>query len=115
MNVSSAVSSRGLPFLLYPVSRGASDQITRCLAVQLGPHNIRVNSVNPILCPDSPMGSDIVKNMDPVFLKEHEARVPLRRYCAQKEVVHAILYLLSEKAGMVNGAFLPVDGGVLCT
>ncbi len=115
VNISSLASTTGVAQIVYSSSKAALDQITRCMAVELGPHNIRVNSVNPTLVEDTPMTQDILKTIDKELLVSVDQRVPLKRLPKMEDVVNAVLYLLSEKADMINGAFLRVDAGRSCT
>ena len=109
VNVSSQASEVGLPdHTAYCVSKGALDQLTRVMAVELGPANIRVNSVNPTVVLTE-MGKAAWS--DEAKAAPMLARIPLRRFAEEQDVVNAIVFLLSDKAAMVNGAFLPVDGG----
>lgn len=111
VNVSSQASQVGLPdHTAYCISKGALDQLTRVSATELGPHGIRVNSVNPTVVLTE-MGkaawSDNAKAA-PML-----ARIPLRRFAEEEDVVNAIVFLLSDKASMINGTLLRVDGGFL--
>lgn len=109
VNVSSIAAQIGTPdHVAYCASKAALDAMTRVMAVELGGHNIRVNSVNPVVTL-TPMGdrawSD-PKKADPV-----RARIPLQRFAQAWEVAEAICFLLSDAAAMVNGVTLNVDGG----
>lgn len=113
VNVSSTASTRALPdHTAYCVSKGALDQMTRMMALELGPHGIRVNSVNPTVTL-TPMGE--MAWGDPKKSEPMRARIPLGRFAVPREVSAAIAFLLSEQAAMIHGAFLPVDGGFLVT
>lgn len=113
VNVSSTASTRALPdHTAYCVSKGALDQLTRMMALELGPHGIRVNSVNPTVTL-TPMGE--MAWGDPAKSEPMRARIPLGRFAVPREIAHAVAFLLSDDAAMVHGAFLPVDGGFLVT
>ncbi|QFP76374.1 SDR family oxidoreductase [Deinococcus sp. AJ005] len=111
VNVSSQSSSVGLPnHAAYCASKGALDQLTRVMAIELGPHGIRVNAVNPTVTL-TPMGA--MAWGDPVKSAPMLSRIPLGRFAQPRDVAQAVAYLLSDAAGMVNGVMLPVDGGFL--
>ncbi len=113
VNVSSQSSMRALPMhTAYCASKGALDQLTRMMALELGPHGIRVNSVNPTvtLTPMAEMAWGDPAKSGPML-----ARIPLQKFAKPRDVTDAILYLLSDQARMIHGAILPIDGGFLTT
>ncbi|THF70203.1 glucose 1-dehydrogenase [Deinococcus sp. Arct2-2] len=111
VNVSSQSSSVGLPLhAAYCASKGALDQLTRVMAIELGPHGIRVNAVNPTVTL-TPMGQ--MAWGDPARSAPMLSRIPLGRFAQPLDVAQAVAYLLSDGAAMINGVMLPVDGGFL--
>ncbi|PNY79924.1 glucose 1-dehydrogenase [Deinococcus koreensis] len=111
VNVSSQSSMVGLPLhAAYCASKGALDQLTRVMAIELGPHGIRVNAVNPTVTL-TPMGQ--MAWGDPARSAPMLARIPLGRFAQALDVAQAVAYLLSDAAAMVHGVMLPVDGGFL--
>jgi NAD(P)-dependent dehydrogenase (short-subunit alcohol dehydrogenase family) len=109
VNVSSIAASVGLPdHAAYCASKAALDAITRVLAVELGPHGIRTNAVNPAvtLTPMAEMAWS-----DPAKAGPMQARIPMRRFVQPREVADAVCFLLGDGAAMVNGVCLDVDGG----
>ena len=113
VNLSSQASFRALwDHTSYCTSKGALDQLTRMMALELGQHNIRVNAVNPTVTL-TPMGE--MAWGDPAKSEPMMARIPLKRFAKPVDVVDAVAYLLSDHAGMIHGATLPVDGGFLTT
>ncbi|MFC4455683.1 glucose 1-dehydrogenase [Deinococcus sonorensis] len=111
VNVSSQSSMVGLPnHAAYCASKGALDQLTRVMAIELGPHRIRVNAVNPTVTL-TPMGQRAWS--DPARSAPMLARIPLGRFAEPLDVAQAVAYLLSDAAAMINGVTLPVDGGFL--
>ncbi|KAJ8322206.1 hypothetical protein KUTeg_000677 [Tegillarca granosa] len=95
---------------IYCMSKAGLDMMTKVMALELGPHKIRVNSVNPTITMTE-MGKKFWK--DPERLAPWSARTPLGRFSEVEDVVAATLFLLSEKASMITGTTLPVDGGYL--
>ena len=113
VNVSSVSSAIGLPdHTAYCASKGALDAITRVMAVELGPHGIRTNSVNPVVTL-TPMA--VKAWSDPAKSGPMLGRIPLGRFAQPDDVAEVILYLLGDAAAMMNGAIVPVDGGFLAT
>ena len=109
VNVSSQAALVALDdHLCYCASKAALDAITRSLCLELGPHGIRVNSVNPTVTL-TPMAAQAWA--DPAKSAAAIAGIPLGRFARVEEVVAPILFLLSEGASMISGASLPVDGG----
>lgn len=92
----------------YCASKGGVVNLTRVLAFEWAPFNIRVNA----LCPTfvmTPMTAPLLS--DPVAGGDLLARTPLGRFASPDDVAHAVLYLASPGAAMVTGIALPVDGG----
>ncbi|MCC6567934.1 MAG: SDR family oxidoreductase, partial [Anaerolineales bacterium] len=96
----------------YCASKGAVVNMTRALAIDHGPQNIRVNCI----CPgdtDTPMLRNEARQLgqaEEQFLAEAKER-PLNRYAQPIEIAQAVLYLVSDAASYVTGAVLAVDGG----
>uniref|UniRef100_A0AAQ5YN87 Ketoreductase domain-containing protein n=1 Tax=Amphiprion ocellaris TaxID=80972 RepID=A0AAQ5YN87_AMPOC len=111
VNVSSQASQCALrDHAVYCATKGALDMLTKVMALELGPHQIRVNSVNPTVVMTE-MGR--LGWSDPEKSKTMMSRIPLGRFAEVEDVVNSILFLLSDKSNMTNGVTLPVDGGFL--
>ena len=111
VNLSSQASMVGIAdHAAYCASKGALDNLTRTMALELGPHQIRVNAVNPTvtLTPMGEMAWGDPKKRDPML-----AKIPLGRFAKPVHVANAVAYLLSDAADMIHGVTLPVDGGFL--
>jgi meso-butanediol dehydrogenase / (S,S)-butanediol dehydrogenase / diacetyl reductase len=93
----------------YNASKGAVVNLVRSLAQDLGMDNIRVNAVCP--GPTETGMTTRIKRVPPMYDALRE-RIPLNRWGLATEVAAVINFLSSTDASFVNGAVIPVDGGV---
>ncbi|XP_059853755.1 L-xylulose reductase isoform X2 [Delphinus delphis] len=113
VNVSSQASQRALTnHSVYCSTKGALDMLTKVMALELGPHQIRVNALNPTVVM-TPMGQ--ANWSDPQKAKTMLDRIPLGKFAEVENVVDTILFLLSDRSSMTTGSTVPVDGGFLAT
>lgn len=111
VNVSSLASKVGIAgHSVYSASKAAVDSLTQSLALDLGPRNIRVNSVNPTVVLTQ-MGR--ANWSDPAKSAPLLGAIPLHRFAELHEVVEPIVFLLSERSSFINGHQLPIEGGYL--
>ena len=111
VNVSSQAGLAALKdHMVYNATKAAIDAVTKVSALEYGPYNIRVNSVNPTVVMTD-MGK--IGWSDPVKANDMLSKIPLHRFAEVSEVVDTIVYLLSDKASMVSGTLVPIDGGFL--
>lgn len=112
VNVSSQASLVALEnHVSYGSSKAAMDNITRVSALELGKHNIRVNSVHPTV---------VMTEMSEFYWGRPEIggpfleQMPLGRWATQDDIAGPVVFLLSDAASMISGAHLPIDGGYTC-
>jgi NAD(P)-dependent dehydrogenase (short-subunit alcohol dehydrogenase family) len=93
----------------YCISKAADMQLARNLAVEYGPHNVRVNCIAPGL-----IRTDFARALweDETTLKGRMATTPLRRIGEPDEIAGAAVFLASRAGSYVTGQSLVVDGGV---
>ncbi|KAH9423651.1 hypothetical protein DERP_005231 [Dermatophagoides pteronyssinus] len=113
VNVSSLAGLVGLKdHLVYGSTKAAVDLMTKIMALELGPYNIRVNSINPGVT-NTEMAK--VGWSDPKRRDWMLSQCPLGRFNEPDEVAKAILFLLSKQSEPINGINLPIDGGICTT
>ena len=106
LNTSSMVSIYGQPSGVgYPASKFAVNGMTKSLARELGPYNIRVNAVAPGIT-----NTDMVKDLPKEMIEPLIKTIPLGRIGEPRDVANAFLYLASDMASYVTGTILSVDG-----
>jgi len=110
INTASTTALIGLPNMpVYSASKGGVLALTRQLAADYAPHNIRVNCV----CPGVTLTPLVQKEMD-LGLATAEVLihgVPMGRFGKPSEIASAVLFLASDDASYVTGTALVVDGG----
>ena len=101
-------------FIPYNASKGAVLQLTRCLALDLAPHNIRVNAVCPgsVLTPATERHRQFVGADPEEFLAEAGASNFMKRVADPREIAYGALFLASDEASFVTGTPLVMDGGL---
>ncbi len=108
--VSSIGGLKGSPVIgAYNVSKAADMQLARNLAIEYGPHNVRVNCIAPGL-----IRTDFARALweNPELLKAVNASAPLRRIGEPDEIAGAAVFLASAAGRFVTGQTVVVDGGV---
>ncbi|WP_348756950.1 SDR family oxidoreductase [uncultured Aquincola sp.] len=108
--VSSIGGLRGSPVIgAYNISKAADFQLARNLAVELGPHNVRVNCIAPGL-----IRTDFARALweDEAMLKQRMSTTPLRRIGEPDEIAGAAVFLASKAGSYMTGQSIVVDGGV---
>jgi NAD(P)-dependent dehydrogenase (short-subunit alcohol dehydrogenase family) len=111
VNIASVAAIASAPgFAAYSASKGGVLSLTRALAVEWAPHNIRVNSVSPGTI-DTPL-SRAARERDPEGFARRDKRVPIRRAGTTQDVADAVAWLAGAESGYVTGQDIKVDGGI---
>lgn len=111
INISSAVSTFTPPnSAVYTGTKGAVDAITRTLAKELGPRNIRVNSINPGMVVTE--GVVAAGFSESEFRAQIEAQTPLGRIGEVQDIAPAAVFFASSDASWITGETLFVAGGL---
>ena len=91
----------------YVASKGGVALLTKAMAIDHAPDNIRVNAIAP-----GPTDTQMLRdNFSPEALEAFEATFPMKRLGQPSELAKAVLFLASDEASFVTGCVLPVDGG----
>ncbi|RAU93340.1 short-chain dehydrogenase [Mycobacterium colombiense] len=92
----------------YCAAKAAVIQLTKAMAVEFAPHNIRVNSVSP--------GYILTELVEPLteYHREWEPKIPLGRIGRPEELVGLYVYLASEASSYMTGSDVVIDGGYTC-
>ncbi len=112
INIASTAGVRPRPGLVwYNGSKGAVITLTRAMAVELAPEQIRVNALNPVagLTPmlKEFMGGEETDEMKAKFV----STIPIGRFSTPRDIANAALYLASDEADFITGVCMEVDGG----
>ncbi len=96
----------------YSASKAGLNMLSRTLALELGPHQIRSNVVSPgfVVTP-----ANAASYQDPAITQARREMVPARRIADPVDLANVILFLASERSSYVDGQEIQVDGGVSLT
>lgn len=110
INISSVVATSPAPGgAVYSATKAAVDAVTKSLAKELGPRNIRVNSINPGMIETEGLHAAGIKGSE--FEKQIAAQTPLGRIGQPQEVATVASFLASQDSGWVTGETFHVAGG----
>jgi 3-oxoacyl-[acyl-carrier protein] reductase len=110
VNISSiAATSAPATASVYSATKAAVDAVTRSLAKELGPRNIRVNSINPGMVETEGVHAAGISEGD--FRKQVESQTPLGRIGQPQDVAPAAVFLASDDARWITGETLYISGG----
>lgn len=107
-SVSAKIAYKVLPAVAHSAAKGGVNAMTKHLAMEGGPHNIRVNSISPGL-----ILSDAVRMLmsDPAWAQAMLDKIMLGRPGEPEDVVQAAIFLASDDSSWVTGADFAIDGG----
>lgn len=112
LNVGSTAGIRPRPGLTwYNASKGAVNLMSKSLAVELAPWNIRVNALCPVMGVTGLLESFMGVPDTPENRARFIATIPLGRLSTPEDMANAALWLASDEAAFITGIELPVDGG----
>src|SRR5215216_6540241 len=95
----------------YNASKAGVILLTKTMAIELAPHNVRVNSV----CPGFILTElQLESGMSEETIQDYTSLIPLNRYGRVEEVASAFAFLASDEASFITGTELVVDGGQTC-
>jgi 3-oxoacyl-[acyl-carrier protein] reductase len=95
----------------YNASKAGVILLTKTMAIELAPHNVRVNSV----CPGFILTElQLESGMSQETIQDYTSMIPLNRYGRVEEVANAFAFLASDEASFITGTELVVDGGQTC-
>lgn len=112
INVGSTAGIRPRPGLTwYNASKGAVNLLSKSMAAELGPFNIRVNAICPVMSATGMIELFLGAPDTPENRAKITAGIPLGRMSTPEDVAAAALYLASDAGRFITGVELPVDGG----
>ncbi|WP_233806990.1 SDR family NAD(P)-dependent oxidoreductase [Paraburkholderia sp. HP33-1] len=108
-SANAAVALEGSPAIAHCAGKGGVLAMTRQLAMEGGPHGIRVNSISPALVETAATRAHM--QAQPEFLERALGKMMIRRVGQPEDVAWCALFLASDEASWVSAADFPIDGG----
>ena len=109
----------GQALMTYRATKAAVIHLTKCMAIDLAQHGIRVNCLVPghIRTPiaqftKSPLESDTARRLDEALKPIWDVNKPLKRQGVPEDAANAAVFLASDRAAQITGAILTIDGGI---
>jgi len=111
LNVASTAGVSPRPNLnWYNASKGWMITATKTMAVELAPHGVRVNAINPV-AGETPLLKTFMGEDTPEMRAKFLSTIPIGRFSTPEDMGNAACYLCSDEASMVTGVAMEVDGG----
>lgn len=113
INIVSTAGLQGHPKQsVYNISKGAAANLTRCLAIEYGQNQIRVNGICPTYAKTA-LTRDLFN--DDVFKNGFIDSIPLKRWGEKEDIANLAVFLASDESSYIHGALIRIDGGeTLC-
>ena len=119
-NASVAASRAGYPSsMIYSAAKAAVVQLSRCVAMELGEHNVRVNCISPgaivtgILLKALGLPPDRADDVASGLAERFAAQQPIPRAGSVDDIAHMAVFLASDESTFVTGQDIVVDGGLI--
>jgi len=111
LNVASTAGVSPRPRLSwYNASKGFMITATKSMAVELAPHGVRVNAINPV-AGETPLLKSFMGEDTPEIREKFLSTIPIGRFSTPEDMGNAAAFLCSDEASMITGVAMEVDGG----
>ena len=111
LNIASTAGVSPRPRLTwYNATKGWMITATRSMAVELAPHGVRVNALNPV-AGETPLLKSFMGEDTPEMRARFLATIPIGRFSQPEDLAAAAVFLCSDEASMVTGVAMEIDGG----
>ena len=111
VNIASTAGLRPRPGLtVYNASKGAAIALTKSMAIEFAPDNIRVNAICPV-AGETPLLGEFMGGDTPEARAKFAGSVPLGRLSTPRDIANSVAFLVSDEAEFLTGVALEVDGG----
>jgi len=108
INITSVSGLKGMPRQVnYSASKAGLVGLTKSLAREVGPYNVRVNAIAP-----GYIDTDMVKDIKESNKEELLKKIPLNRFGKSEEVAKVAIFLASDEAKYITGQVIAIDGGL---
>ena len=108
INITSVTGLKGAPRQVnYAASKAGLIGLTKALAKEVAPYNIRVNAIAP-----GYIDTDMVSGFKEDYRRELTSKIPMGRFGVSREVAKVATFLASDNACYITGQIIPVDGGL---
>ncbi len=107
INISSRAALGLVSHANYAAAKSGINGFTRSLALEVAPHNIRVNAISP-----GWTETDMTRGVSKALQKERISRIPLGRIGQPEDIAPLLVFLASDESGFITGQVIYVDGGM---